>query len=73
MITANPKYAEHQKRAAEAMSIEELEEIMSEGLCDAECPNCHHIGQVEPDAEYDCYECGQELGLVSPLRILDLI
>jgi hypothetical protein len=52
-------------------SIEELEQIMSDGAADVECPACGEGGRVEPDGDYPC-ECG-EGRLTSPLIAMGLI
>ena len=52
--------------------IEEIENIILDGVALATCKKCGHEQEVEPDAEYPCPEC--KLGkLVSPLIELGLI
>ena len=48
------------------MNIEDLEQIMSEGLAEVECSaECGEYATVEPDGDYPC-PCGQGR-LMSPL------
>lgn len=52
--------------------LEELEQIMFDGIAEVECPECGHYATIEPDGDYECYECG--IGrLTSPLIKLGLI
>ena len=51
---------------------EELEQIISEGVAEVECPKCGCWATIEPDADYPCPECG-EGRLVSPLILAGLI
>ena len=51
---------------------EELEQIISEGVAEVECPKCGYWATIEPDADYPCPECG-EGRLVSPLILAGLI
>lgn len=53
-------------------SIEELEQIMHDGMADVECPDCGYCATIEPDADYPCPECGTGR-LVSPLVTEGLI
>lgn len=53
-------------------TIEELEQIMHDGMADVECEVCGHCATVEPDGDYPCPECG-EGRLVSPLILEGLI
>jgi hypothetical protein len=52
--------------------IEELEQIMSEGVAHVECAECGYSDTIEPDGDYPCPECG-EGRLVSPLILAGLI
>ena len=52
--------------------IEEIGNIIFDGVAFAACKECGHEQEVEPDAEYPCPEC--KVGkLVSPLIELGLI
>ena len=54
--------------------MEELEEIVSEGVAHVGCTNpaCNYSDNVEPDGDYECPEC--HVGrLTSPLVELGLI
>jgi hypothetical protein len=56
-------------------TLEELEAaVFGEELPVVECtnPDCGHVQEVEPDADYPCPVC-KEGRLVSPLRALGLI
>lgn len=57
-----------------AWTIEELERIMWDGMVTVDCtnPDCGEAATVEPDADYECYHCG-EGRLVSPLVTEGLI
>ena len=49
-------------------SFEELEEMVHEGIAIGICTECGAQHNVEPDAQgYDCFECGAEGTVTSPL------
>lgn len=53
--------------------IRRLERILDEGSVDVSCTaKCGNTATVEPDADYECAECG-EGRLTSPLVRLGLI
>ena len=51
-------------------TVEELEEIVSEGCCDVECPNCGEGYRLETDGDCVC-DCGTLVQ--SPLVAMGLI
>ena len=55
-------------------TIEELEQIMRDGTVEVGCtnPECDLIATIEPDGDYQCYQCGVGR-LTSPLVLLGLI
>lgn len=53
-------------------TIEDLEEIMCNGVAEVACDKCGHEATIEPDGDYPCPECG-EGRLVSPLIVEGLI
>lgn len=52
-------------------SIEELEQIMNDGVAEVKCGSCGEGATVEPDGDYPC-ECG-EGRLTSPLITMGII
>jgi len=52
--------------------LEELENIMVDGVATVECTECGYIANIEPDADYLCPEC-KKGRLISPLRKYGLI
>ena len=38
--------------------LEYFEQIMNQGFADVMCPGCSEEYRIEPDAEFDCNECG---------------
>lgn len=53
--------------------IRRLEKILEDGVVTVKCSaKCGHSAEVEPDADYECGECG-EGRLTSPLVRLGLI
>ena len=54
-------------------TLEELEQIMSEGVADVECLECGEWATVEPDGDYPCHTPGCGGRLTSPLVKYGLI
>lgn len=54
------------------LDFDYLEEGMSQGFFDVECPVCGEECRIEPDGEGTCPECG-EGKIVSPLMDMGLI
>lgn len=71
-LGAAPHLVNRARRLNMDWTIEELEQIMHDGMADVECEVCGHCATVEPDGDYPCPECG-EGRLVSPLILEGLI
>jgi len=53
--------------------LELAQQINYDGFADVECSaGCGHAARIEPDADYECPECG-EGRLTSPLRAWGII
>jgi hypothetical protein len=58
----------------EGLTEEELEEMVTASVVDAECNVCGASRRVEPDAEgYSCFECDAPNSVSSPLVVLGLM
>lgn len=60
-----------QDRAGNDYSYDEVEGMVFDSICEAECPGCGAYYTVEPDASFACHECGEQV--TSPLIDFGLI
>lgn len=66
--------ADQTGEAVDGFSWDDVARFVLDDVVPARCSECGFERQVEPDAQlYDCFECGAEESVTSPLIKLGLV